>query len=249
METQAFGLAHLWTQSDFAIRAVAAILLLMSITSWYLILTRGLRQLRARRSEGAVDAFWAAPSLKAGLQRLNEQAPDSPFEALAQQGAAAAEHLRQHSHRETLGGTMNTDEFITRALRKSISMSTSSLESGQTMLASIGSTAPFIGLFGTVWGIYHALVNISVSGMATLDKVAGPVGEALIMTAFGLFVAIPAVLAYNAFTRANRVELSELDAFAHDLHAWFCTGARIAPVNGRTQPRAETARLPSTEAA
>ncbi|MDD2874187.1 MAG: MotA/TolQ/ExbB proton channel family protein, partial [Azoarcus sp.] len=90
---------------------------------------------------------------------------------------------------------------------------------------------------------------ISVSGMATLDKVAGPVGEALIMTAFGLFVAIPAVLAYNAFTRANRVELSELDAFAHDLHAWFCTGARIAPVNGRNQPHAELARQPSAEAA
>ncbi|MDD2872352.1 MAG: MotA/TolQ/ExbB proton channel family protein, partial [Azoarcus sp.] len=124
METQAFGLAHLWTQSDLAIRTVAAILLLMSITSWYLILARGARQLRARRSEGAVDAFWAAASLQAGLQRLSEQAPDSPFEALAQQGAAAAQHLRQHSHHETLGGTMNADEFITRALRKSISMST-----------------------------------------------------------------------------------------------------------------------------
>ncbi|QDF95765.1 biopolymer transporter ExbB [Azoarcus sp. DD4] len=228
--TQAFGFAHLWGQSDSIIRTVAILLLAMSVTSWYLILVRSLRQLRARRSIDAVDAFWAASDLNDGLRRLQTQAPDSPFEELARQGAAAAEHVRRHTHQETLGGKLDADEFITRALRKSISLSTSRLESGLTMLASIGSTAPFVGLFGTVWGIYHALVNISASGMATLDKVAGPVGEALIMTAFGLFVAIPAVLAYNAFTRANRVELSELDAFAHDLHAWFSTGARIAPL-------------------
>lgn len=248
MESQAFGLAHLWGQSDFVIRAVAAILLLMSVTSWYLILVRGLRQLRARRSEDALDAFWAAPSLTAGIQRLSARAPDSPFEALAKQGSAAADHLRQHHNRDTLGGTLDSEEFITRALRKSISISTSQLESGLTMLASIGSTAPFVGLFGTVWGIYHALVNISASGLATLDKVAGPVGEALIMTAFGLFVAIPAVLAYNAFTRANRVELAELDAFAHDLHAWFATGARIAPVDTPRSAAATPARATTAEA-
>ena len=226
---QAFGLAHLWAQSDFVIRAVAALLLAMSVTSWYLILLRGLRQLKARRFDQAVEAFWAAPSLDQGLRRLHEHAPDSPFEALARQGAAAAEHVRRHERQETLGGRLDADEVLTRALRKSIALSTAQLEAGMTMLASIGSTAPFVGLFGTVWGIYHALVNISASGMATLDKVAGPVGEALIMTAFGLFVAIPAVLAYNTITRANRLELSELDAFAHDLHAWFSTGARIVP--------------------
>ncbi|NMG65778.1 MotA/TolQ/ExbB proton channel family protein [Azoarcus indigens] len=233
--TQAFGLAHLWGQADMVIRIVALMLLVMSITSWYLILVRGLRQLRARSFDDAVESFWAAPDLTEGLKRLSKRAPDSPFESLAQQGAAATDHVRRHTHRETLGGKLNAEEFITRAMRKSISLSTASLESGLTMLASIGSTAPFVGLFGTVWGIYHALVNISASGMATLDKVAGPVGEALIMTAFGLFVAIPAVLAYNAFTRANRVELSELDAFAHDLHSWFCTGARISPLNEREE--------------
>ena len=232
--SQAFGLAHLWAQSDTIIRSVGVILLVMSITSWYLILTRALRQLRARRHGGAIERFWHAPDLDAGLKLLNESAPDSPFEALAQQGAAAAQHVRRHTHNDTLGATLDADEVITRALRKSIALSTAALESGLTVLASIGSTAPFVGLFGTVWGIYHALVNISVSGMATLDKVAGPVGEALIMTAFGLFVAIPAVLAYNAITRANRLELSELDAFAHDLHAWFSTGARIAAVTPRT---------------
>ena len=229
----AFGLAHLWAQSDAIIRGVALVLLLMSVTSWYLILARTLRQLRARKHEDAVEAFWAAPDLDNGLQRLRTLAPQSPFEALALQGAAATQHVRRHTHSDTLGGKLDADKVITRALRKSIVLSTSALESGMTLLASIGSTAPFVGLFGTVWGIYHALVNISASGMATLDKVAGPVGEALIMTAFGLFVAIPAVLAYNAITRANRVELSELDAFAHDLHAWFSTGARIAPVTAQ----------------
>ncbi|ANQ83758.1 MotA/TolQ/ExbB proton channel family protein [Azoarcus olearius] len=250
--TQAFGFAHLWGQSDAIIRTVAILLLAMSVTSWYLILVRALRQLRARRSIDAVDAFWAASDLSQGLKRLQDQAPDSPFDDLARQGAAAADHVRRHTHQETLGGKLDADEFITRALRKSISLSTARLEAGLTMLASIGSTAPFVGLFGTVWGIYHALVNISASGMATLDKVAGPVGEALIMTAFGLFVAIPAVLAYNAFTRANRVELSELDAFAHDLHAWFSTGARIAPLPGQgaeTATKAGATRLAAAGAA
>ncbi len=232
--SQAFGLAHLWAQSDTIIRGVGVLLLLMSITSWYLILTRALRQLRARRHGDAVERFWRAPDLDAGLRLLGDAAPGSPFEALAQQGAAAAQHVRRHTQNDTLGSTLDADEVITRALRKSIALSTAALESGLTVLASIGSTAPFVGLFGTVWGIYHALVNISASGMATLDKVAGPVGEALIMTAFGLFVAIPAVLAYNAITRANRLELAELDAFAHDLHAWFSTGARIAAVTART---------------
>ncbi len=234
---QAFGLAHLWAQSDLVIRLVAFALVVMSVTSWYLILVRSVRQVQARRHDQAVEAFWAAPSLQEGLARLRALAPDSPFEALARQGVAATDHLRQHTHEQTLGGRLDADEFVTRALRKSIALSTARLEAGLTMLASIGSTAPFVGLFGTVWGIYHALVNISASGMATLDKVAGPVGEALIMTAFGLFVAIPAVLAYNAINRANRLELSELDAFAHDLHAWFTTGSRLAAQPGSAPQR------------
>jgi biopolymer transport protein ExbB len=238
---QAFGLAHLWAQADMVIRLVAFVLVVMSVASWYLIVVRVLRQWQARRHDQAVEAFWAAPELQQGLARVRELAPGSPVDALARQGAAAADHLRQHTHQQTLGGRLDAEEFITRALRKSIALSTARLESGLTVLASIGSTAPFVGLFGTVWGIYHALVNISASGMATLDKVAGPVGEALIMTAFGLFVAIPAVLAYNAISRANRVELSELDAFAHDLHAWFTTGTRLA-----AQP--ESARAPQAHA-
>jgi biopolymer transport protein ExbB len=227
-----FGVAHLWAQADWVSQAVGLLLLGMSITSWYLIAWKGLRMLGSHRRGEAVEAFWSAPSLAAGLKALWDLAPRSPCDDLARQAAAAAEHCRHHAHRQTLGGGLDSGEFLTRALRKSIALSTSRLESGLTVLASIGSTAPFVGLFGTVWGIYHALLAISASGAATLDKVAGPVGEALVMTAAGLFVAIPAVLAYNAFTRANRVELAELDAFAHDLHAYFTTGARLAPASG-----------------
>ena len=249
-----FGIAHLWAQADWVSQAVGLLLLGMSIASWYLIALKMLRLARSGRRDEAVEAFWRAPSLAAGLKALRELAPASPCDDLASQAAAAAEHCRHHAHSQTLGAGLDSGEFLTRALRKSIALSTSRLEAGLTVLASIGSTAPFVGLFGTVWGIYHALMSISASGAATLDKVAGPVGEALVMTAAGLFVAIPAVLAYNAFTRANRVELAELDAFAHDLHAFFTTGARLAPsgaapvaelrpVNPAAQPAAGPAQV------
>ena len=224
-DSQVFGLASLWTQGDFVIRTVALLLLAMSIASWYLILTRSLRLMRRQRVFAAVDAFWGAPDLAAGLGLLRQAAAPNPFSALAEQGTAAMHHAG--GNHQSLAAALDRSEFVTRALRQSMARSTARLESGLTVLASIGATAPFVGLFGTVWGIYHALVQIGQSGAATLDRVAGPVGEALIMTAFGLFVAIPAVLAYNAFVRANRVELAELDAFAHDLHAWLTTGSRI----------------------
>jgi biopolymer transport protein ExbB len=146
------------------------------------------------------------------------------YTPLAAQSLEAA-NLR--SQENSLNASVDPGELITRTLRQEINRVSSRLENGLTLLASVGSTAPFVGLFGTVWGIYHALIAVSSAGTVQIDKVAGPVGEALIMTALGLVVAIPAVLAYNAFTRVNRVTLAELDAFAHDLHAYLTTGSRV----------------------
>lgn len=232
LPTDAFGASHLWAQADWVIRGIAVLLFVMSVLNWALIVLRILRQMRARGARQAAENFWEAPDYASALATLRARAPDSSFTALAEQGAHAAARLRQPAGVTSLGGAIDPHEFLTRALRQSLAAATARLESGLTLLASIGSTAPFIGLFGTVWGIYHALIQISASGAATIDKVAGPVGESLIMTAFGLFVAIPAVLAYNAFTRANRLELAALDAFAHDLHDYLTTGARLTPTRG-----------------
>jgi biopolymer transport protein ExbB len=143
---------------------------------------------------------------------------------LAQSAAGAAQSQAAEG---SLAARVDRSEFVTRALRQRINEAAARLEAGLTFLASVGSTAPFVGLFGTVWGIYHALMSIATAGTISIDKVAGPVGEALLMTAFGLAVAIPAVLAYNAFTRVNRLLLAQLDGFAHDLHAYVTTGARL----------------------
>ncbi len=152
--------------------------------------------------------------------------PSNPFRHLALEGREATAH-----HRNTkahLHDSLDVSDWITRSLRNCIDEFTARLQSGLAVLASVGSTAPFIGLFGTVWGIYHALVAIGASGQSTIDKVAGPIGEALIMTALGLAVAIPAVLGYNALVRGNKSILNGLNSFAHDLHAYFVTGARVS---------------------
>ncbi len=150
-----------------------------------------------------------------GLALLSAADHDGIFAALPRAGAQFA------SNSASLAGSMARGEQVVRVLRIEITRSTQRLESGLTLLASIGATAPFVGLLGTVWGIYHALANVSAAGIVQIDKVAGPVGEALIMTGLGLAVAIPAVLAYNGLNRVNRVTLAELDGFAHDLHAYF----------------------------
>jgi biopolymer transport protein ExbB len=226
-DTPDFGFAHLWAQGDAATHAVALILVLMSLAAWYWTLARLWVWQRLRGSARAVEAFWHAADLDAGLAELHRLAPGTPADRLATAAGEAARRLDAPDTKR-LGDGLERADALTRALRRSIAASRARLGRGLTSLASIGATAPFVGLFGTVWGIYHALVAISLSGQATLDKVAGPVGEALIMTAAGIGVALPAVLAYNAFARINRDTLAELDAFAHDLHACFMAGAKPA---------------------
>ncbi|HTP96442.1 MAG TPA: MotA/TolQ/ExbB proton channel family protein [Burkholderiales bacterium] len=224
---QSAGLAAFIAQADAIGKGVIVLLLLMSAATWYLIATKSLQVLQLRR-RGArfLDMFWNAPSVQAVANQLDANRPDEPFSRLASHGITAARHHEQHgaARLDAAGGSA---DFLTRAMRRVIDEETARIESGLTVLASIGSTAPFVGLFGTVWGVYHALVQIGMSGQGTLDKVAGPVGEALIMTAAGLAVAIPAVLAHNALVRHNRLLLARLDAFAHDLFAVLTTGAHV----------------------
>ncbi len=243
MEQETLGLAHFISQADGVAHFVLAVLLLMSIATWYLIATKTWGYWRMRqRGRDFLRRFWDAPDLDAVAADLHRHGIHDPFSHLTSHALRALEHYR-HRNGARLIEAGTADEFLTRALRRAIEQDTARLEYGHTVLASVASSAPFIGLFGTVWGIYHALLAIGLSGQGTLDKVAGPVGEALIMTALGLAVAIPAVLAYNAFTRANRLILAELDGFAHDLFAFLSTGNRSAPPLARDarayEPRAE----------
>lgn len=223
-ESAGLGLAHFWTQADIVIRATAYLLLVMSVLSWFLILWKTWAWLRVRSAARQLEAFWSAPSVDAAIADLRTRDAEALFVPLAQSAASAAQSQAAEG---SLASRIDRSELITRALRQRINEAAARLEAGLTFLASVGSTAPFVGLFGTVWGIYHALLSIATAGTVSIDKVAGPVGEALLMTAFGLAVAIPAVLAYNAFTRVNRLFLALLDGFAHDLHAYVTTGARL----------------------
>jgi biopolymer transport protein ExbB len=224
-----FGLAHVWAQGDMVTRSVAVLLLLMSLASWTVILIKALNLLRLRKIARQAETFWLSPDLSAGLNALGED-PGNPFRQLVEAGReATAHHQGTHS---ALRDTLDISDWVTRSLRHAIDEFTTHLQSGMTVLASVGSTAPFVGLFGTVWGIYHALLSIGSAGQATIDQVAGPVGESLIMTALGLAVAIPAVLGYNALVRGNKRVLHQLSRFAHDLHAYFVTGARVGAASG-----------------
>ncbi len=219
-----FGLANVWSQGDLVIKSVAMLLLLMSLASWTVIVIKTLDLIRYKKIASQAQTFWNSPDLTTGLASLGD-APANPYRDLVEQGMQASSH---HTDAQIhLHDALDISDWITRSLRNSVDDFTSRLQSGLAILASVGSTAPFVGLFGTVWGIYHALMSIGVSGQATIDKVAGPVGEALIMTALGLAVAIPAVLGYNALVRGNKGVLHKLNRFAHDLHAYLVTGARV----------------------
>ncbi|HEY1058232.1 MAG TPA: MotA/TolQ/ExbB proton channel family protein [Limnobacter sp.] len=225
MDSNPYGLAAMWTQGDWVIKAVAMALLAMSIASWTVIVTRSLRLIGIKKSAAAVDQFWHTHSFAEGLQVLATTDGGNPFHHLALEAQAAVNH--HSNNRDDLHGQMNLADWLSEALRGAMDDAVERLQSGLSILASVGSTAPFVGLFGTVWGIYHALVGIGVSGQASIDKVAGPVGEALIMTAFGLAVAIPAVLGYNALTRGNKSIVGRLNRFSRQLHAYFLTGSPL----------------------
>jgi biopolymer transport protein ExbB len=205
------GFAQFWTQGDLITRSVAALLLLMSVSAWVVILWKSWLLQRVRNDiERAVPAFWAAPSLEAGRDQLAAFDREKALQPLlaAAMAAPAGQTLEAKGH---------VDSQLTRRLRDALHGVLEQLQFGQVLLASIGSTAPFIGLFGTVWGIYHALISISAAGSITIERVSGPVGEALVMTAAGLAVAIPAVLAYNVFGKLVGSCEADLEGFAHDL--------------------------------
>jgi len=209
-----FGVAHFLSQTDLVGRLVLLVLLLLSLATWYLIVTRSLAGfLSQRRARAFLARFWSSSS---DLQRrLQDEECNHAFARLAAEGLDA---LADSGGGVSLAAAGGFAEYLSRRLNHVIDDEAAAAEYGLTVLASAASAAPYIGLFGTVWGIYHALVQIGLSGQGTLDKVAGPVGEALIMTALGLAVAIPAVLAYNAFNRRNRLWLARLEGFAHELY-------------------------------
>ncbi len=206
-----YGLSALWAQGDVVAKTTLLILVIMSMASWYVIFTKLAEQSRVLRfAKTAQDNFWNAGNVRQGADGLEA---DSPFRFIAEKGLEGA------SKHTGLLGSINFNDWVTVSIQRAMSNVQSRMQDGLAVLATVGSTAPFVGLFGTVWGIYNALVKIGMSGQASIDKVAGPVGESLIMTAIGLAVAVPAVLGYNWLVRRNKVAMEEVHAFGADLHA------------------------------
>jgi len=221
------GFSDLIQHFDYLNWVVFAVLVIMTLGSWFFIFVNAWRTVQIKgRADRVRHVFWDTPSAQEAVRTMEEQPGWEPFSKIALDCASAAAHHQRHEG-SRLVEALNRSEFIDRALRQGVARESARLEGGLTWLATTGSTAPFVGLLGTVWGIYHALIRIGASGNAGIETVAGPVGEALIMTAIGLGVAIPAVLAYNVFVRANRVTNAQFDEFAHDLHDFFATGSRV----------------------
>ena len=206
-----YGLGALWAQGDIVAKGTLLILVLMSMGSWYVIITKFFEQSKAAKfAKAAQDSFWSANSLRQGADGLAE---DSPFRFIAEKGLESA-----NKHTGLLGA-VDFNTWTTQSIQRAIGNVQSRMQDGLAVLATVGSTSPFVGLFGTVWGIYNALVKIGMSGQASIDKVAGPVGESLIMTAIGLAVAVPAVLGYNWLVRRNKAVMEDVNAFGSDLHS------------------------------
>jgi biopolymer transport protein ExbB len=215
-----YGLGNLWVTGGILARAILVILGLMSIGSWFIILTKLWDQRTLKNSAKQVEKqFWSAPSLKDGVNKLKK---NDDFRFIAESGMRAASH-----HEGRLTDRVDLHEWITMALQRAVDAVNARSSSGLSFLATVGSSAPFVGLFGTVIGILQALLAISAAGQASLDKVAGPVGEALIMTALGLFAAVPAVWGYNWLLRRNRGIQEDVRNFASDLHAYLISGSRV----------------------
>jgi len=214
-----YGLEALWSQGDFVARGTLIIMVIMSMGSWYIIFTKVFEQGKLMRSANRVgDGFWTAGSIQKGAEGLEEA---SAFRFIAESGIKASEH-----HEGTLVDAIDKHTWIGMSIQRAVDNINSRLQDGLAFLATVGSTAPFVGLFGTVWGIYHALTAIGISGQASIDKVAGPVGEALIMTAFGLAVAVPAVMGYNWLIRRNKNVMERVRAFSGDIHNVLLAGRR-----------------------
>ena len=223
----ALGFGHFIGQSDALGKTLLACLIVMSVASWAIIAIKGVSLIPHRgRSNAFLNFFWNATSLDAVAGEISTHGARDPFSHLtAHAMQAQAHHAKYGAAKLVEAGT--SSEFVTRTIKKVLDEETTRLENGLSVLATVGATAPFVGLFGTVWGVYHALIAIGMSGAGTLDKVAGPVGEALIMTGLGLAVAIPAVMGYNWLTRANRVMAAKLDAFAYELHTFVSMGQAL----------------------
>lgn len=213
-----YGFQAMWEEGDFVNKGTIIILSLMSMGSWYIIITKLIDQSKImRQSKEVSQKFWKANSIAAGSAQLKE---GSPFRFIAETGTKATQH-----HDGALLEQIDLSTWVTMQIQRAVDRVQSRLQDGLSFLATVGSTSPFIGLFGTVWGIYNALTNIGMSGNASIDKVAGPVGEALIMTAFGLFVAVPAVLGYNWLVRRNKTAMEDVRSFSADVHSVLVSGA------------------------
>jgi len=220
-----YGLEALWKGGDIVARITLGILVIMSMGSWYVIITKVYEQARMGAQARATEkTFWRAPSVRQGAEGLKS---GSPFRFIAESGLEAS------STHTGLLGNVDLNTWVGMSLQRAIENVQSRMQDGLAFLATVGSTAPFVGLFGTVWGIYHALTAIGIAGQASIDKVAGPVGEALIMTALGLAVAVPAVLGYNWLIRRNKVAMDQVRGFGADLHAVLLSAKSASPVAAR----------------